>query len=155
MWCKSGVHSVMFPSIWADLTLIEIVNHFRRHVHDMRECAVLLKEVVSDAAQDRFYWHLIGHAELSMWFVYDFLLSALWSQEEYLDWEDYEGEINIRLITKVLSVCEFCIVSLNLRFGSLLQVPVVYVIMLNCHDLLCQNLVWIFSCYSTLDWGQI
>lgn len=144
MWCKSGVHSVMFPSTWP----FQEACTWHAWV-----CCIVKRSC--NAARDRFYWHLIGRAELSMWFVYDFLLSALWSQEEYLDWEDYEGEINIRLITKVLSVCKFCIVSFNLRFGSLLQVPVVYVIMLNCHDLLCQNLVWIFSCYSTLDWGQI
>ena len=31
----------------------------------MCQCAVLLKEVLSHAAQDRFYWHLVGHAEMS------------------------------------------------------------------------------------------
>ena len=31
----------------------------------MCQCAVLLKEVLSHAAQDIFYWPLIGYAEMS------------------------------------------------------------------------------------------
>lgn len=59
----------------------------------MLKYAVLLKEVLSHRLAMQIY--------RCMLFAYDFVLSGLSSQEEYLDWDAYEGEINIRLITKV------------------------------------------------------
>lgn len=38
-------------------------------------------------------------------------MNAMFYQEEELDWDDYDGEINIRLITKVLiyiSIVKIC-----------------------------------------------
>ena len=117
----------------------------------MHECAVLLKEV-------RSYGRI-----REIFCLCDFNLFSLWSQGEYLDWEDCDGEINIRLITKVWLVCEFYIVSLTFRKTAdccqYLLSNYQYMIVYNHVQNLSWFVLWKLNlnifCYWILDWGQI